>query len=741
MSTVNTSVRRRREFYPTHQCSPRRSISPTCTFCLMLLILACMSINNNIQSFIFVGAEDSDLMVDREVEDNSIDSSTIDSISIENTIDQKDDDVSTDMNEENKHEVKGYSADGNTNEDPTPLPTSLLKATRVGARMREAHDGSEVKDEPGTSQIDIDNAVIKDSEVNDIPNENSSVDEKASHNTKPPLNTGCHWGTTGCKKGKWNPPEEMNTNSSAEDNASDNTKSGFAGSAAARIEARVMKGHGPTLNQRRPAGRRDWDEAKLKEKEARSTGHSPPIGFKLAGRVVTSPSDGLSYFIDAPQVVDSSEDIGGDWMMTIPYSYIECGPTIESTTEAFSLADMVLRHFPVSASMSHWTNLGGGITIENNMNEDEGEEKGDGPKYIDTDGDNEGHPKLLVALSPIEITVSGNDEESRIFQPGDVILMEDTLGKGHKMRAAPGKNKQPDIHQDMSVLMVSLPHTIHFPISDWLEDDSLLHEKDDEAYPTADDIQNSSSPSTSVGAEHALYGFAPKHLHQKHREFGRLRRRSAAASAAKKPCPLEYDSAYSSLFEPTYNQYKRHRRSRRQFRSRVSQFTTKESSFNEAAYPPPPGLSTYGIQDSILRFLPSLRRTMLVGIGLSLTSSFVYCIQLLYPPLLVLWGGATMILGGALVNVVATRWSYRRFVADWEEEWRWKREVKRNRLHKEELTRRQHQHKDIVHDDTTLQSKTDEIGDDETAKEFSGKTDESVGETKENGNVETEQSL
>ena len=709
----------------------------------MVLILTCINTITNIQTFIFVGAEDSDLMVDREAEEDNIDSSTIDSISIENTIDQKDDDVSTDINEENKHEVEGDrvegdSADGITNEDPTPLATSLLKATRVGARMREAHDGSEVKHEPGTSENHINNADIQDSVVNDIPNENN-VDEEASHNTKPPLNSGCHWGTTGCKKGKWSPPEEVNTNSSAEDNASG---PGFAGSATARIEARVMKGRGPTLNQRRPARRRDWEETKLKEREA--SDHRPPNGFKLAGRVVTSPSDGLSYFIDAPKVVDSSEEIGGDWMMTIPYSYIECGPTIESTTEAFSLADMVLRHFPASASMSHWTNLGGGITIENNMNE-EGEED-DGSKYIDTDGNNEGHPKLLVALSPIEITVSGNDEESRIFQPGDVILMEDTLGKGHKMRAAPGNsNKQPGIHQDMSVLMVSLPHTIHFPIYDWLEDDSLLHKKDDvddEAYPTADDIQGSSSPSASVGAEHALYGFAPKHLHQKHRKFSRLRRRSAAAAAAKKPCPLEYDSAYSSLFEPTYNQYKRHRRSRRQFRSRVSQFTTRDSSIDEA-YPPPPGLSTYGIQDSIiLRFLPSLRRTMLVGIGLSLTSSFMYCVQLLYPPLLVLWGGATMILGGALVNVLLTRWSYRKFVADWEEEWRWKREVKRNRLHKEELMRQQkQQHKDFVDNDNTIQSKTDDTVDDETAKEFSGKTEESVGETEANGNTETVQSL
>jgi hypothetical protein len=44
-----------------------------------------------------------------------------------------------------------------------------------------------------------------------------------------------------------------------------------------------------------------------------------------------------------------------------------------------------------------------------------------------------------------------------------------------------------------------------------------------------------------------------------------------------------------------------------------------------------------------------------------------------------------MILGGALMNVLITRWSYRRFVADWLEEWRWRREVKRNKLHREKL--------------------------------------------------------
>jgi hypothetical protein len=70
---------------------------------------------------------------------------------------------------------------------------------------------------------------------------------------------------------------------------------------------------------------------------------------------------------------------------------------------------------------------------------------------------------------------------------------------------------------------------------------------------------------------------------------------------------------------------------------------------------------------------------MLFGIGLSLTSSFVYCVQLLYPPLLALIGGATFVMGGALINVLGTRWSYRQWLAVWEEEWRWRREMKRHK--------------------------------------------------------------
>jgi hypothetical protein len=606
-------------------------------FFILVLVTVAME-----RSFLFVGAES--IMVIAESEKEAID------------------EPSTIIVEE---ENGGESQEGNTvepgtdipAESPVQWPTSLVKAAQVGAK---------IGDIPKGNAEHITDVEHQESEM-DSPNTNNNV-EGAPHNPK--MLTGCHWGTMGCKKGKWNFDE---INSSSVENNSD---TGLAGSASARIDARL---------KRRPASTRSVLETDDGESDRKDAGHEPPQGFRLAGRIVTSPSDGLSYFLDAPQV--NTEDSNGDWMMTIPYRYLECGPTIESTTEAFPLTDMVLRHFPHSATMGHWMNLGGGVTIENVINEGD---DGEGTRYVDTDANNEGHPKLLVALSSIEITVSGNNEESRLFNPGDVILMEDTLGKGHKMNAAPviydkaQHSKKTDAHgQDLFVIMVSLPHTVHLPIYDWLEESSYLRES------SSSSVKGfaSSLPPTPDGtndvdidlndkekkAERALLGFAPKHLHHKHRK---QRKRSSLAPESKKPCPLEYDSVYTSLFIPTHNQYKRLRRSRSHPHRGEGKFT-KDSSVDET-HPPSPWFSTYG------NYLPSLRRTMLVGLGLSMTSSFVYCVQLLYPPLLALWGGAAMVLGGAIMNVLVTRWSYRRFVADWLEEWRWRREVRRNRMHRKE---------------------------------------------------------
>ncbi|KAL7446799.1 hypothetical protein ACHAXM_011259 [Skeletonema potamos] len=479
-------------------------------------------------------------------------------------------------------------------------------------------------------------------------------DVYAANNPKAAHVSGCHhWGAMGCNKGtaSWNANAGSTTTASkinatpgviVDDDGDDDDatmphhQSSLAGSATAKIEAHVMKGAG----QSSLSAKKDLFKAKKVGLDS-SASNNPPQGFTLAARIVTSPHDGLSYFLEVPE-----KDMSA--MMTIPYTYVSCGQNVESTSEAFSLDDLVVRHLPAGADISHWVNLGGGVTIDT-----DDDDEGSSPRYIN--GNHDGRPKLLVALTPIEIVVSGNDEESRIFSPGEIILMEDTLGKGHKMRAnSRGK--------DLSVIMISLPHTVHYPAVNW----SSVQDEHTNASPS------DSASSWHSAAHQSLFGFAPKHRHLR-----------SKARHATKPCPLEYDSAYSSLYTPTsHTKIRRKRRRRDRTQSNRNSFATSADSSDDSNYPPPPGFSTYNEHDqmSIFKYLPSLRQSMLIGIGLSLTSSFVYCAQLLYPPFLALWGGATVVVLGALVNVSGARWLYQQnWMVVWEEERRWKREVKRHK--------------------------------------------------------------
>ena len=459
--------------------------------------------------------------------------------------------------------------------------------------------------------------------------------------------TGCHhgWGTMGgCNKASTkteSSQSKINATPGVIDNEDSETillhQPSLAGSATAKIEAHVMKGAGKVAQKL------------IEQDETITSSCDPPQGFTLSARIVTSPHDGLSYFLDVPQ-----EDIAT--MMTIPYTYLDCGENIESLTEAFSLDDMVVRHLPAGADIGHWVNLGGGVTIDSG-DEDEDSSR----RYIN--GNHDGRPKLLIALTPIEIVVSGNDEESRTFNPGEIILMEDTLGKGHKMRAnSRGK--------DLSVIMISLPHTVHYPTVNWS---------------SSQGEQSESLPSDSAAAWHSaahqsLFGFAPNHQHP----------RSKARNHTTKPCPLEYESARSSLLTPRSHtrsaRQKRHQRKTAMF-NRIN-FIRSTNSSDDSTYLPPLGFSTYNddkMSNSIFNYLPSLRRSMLIGIGLSLTSSFVYCAQLLYPPFLVLWGGATVVALGTIMNIKGVRWLYQQnWMVVWEEERRWKREVKRQKKRREE---------------------------------------------------------
>ena len=561
-------------------------------------------------------------------------------------------------------------------EHENSLPASLAKAVLIGAQRR-SHD-IDTKHMVGEDPISSEESTSSD----------ANPEDDSPHNSKPPL-TGCVWGSAGCNKGKWNAAGKSGAsiNSSLQEEADQAIEddvpstSVFAGSATAKIKAHVeeARGGGASPSRRTPlSSMSNTQNAKKSSSNVRSEegaangqpkiedNHKPPQGFQLSARIVTSTSDGLSYFLDTPE--DSKALELDNWMMNIPYTYVECGPTVESTTESFLLEDMVVRHFPHGAAMGHWANLAGGVTFDKSKTEvgkTDTEAESYTSDYID------GHPKLLVALSPIEITVSGNDEETRLFYPGEVVLMEDTLGKGHKMRAARVSLDENDskIHgQDLKVMMVSLPHSVHYTLSDL--NDYARHQRSKSSRTEgvhADTPSEHPSPSTYYGAKHSIFGLAEKRDYR-----GRKNYRAATLNVDEtKPCPLEYDSAYSSLFTPPYSQ-RRKRRGRR----RTQQI--KESAFSPE-YPPPPGHSTYDEESVLLHILPSLRRTMLFGVGLSLTSSFVYCVQLLYPPLLALIGGAAFIMGGALINVLGTRWSYRQWLAVWEEEWRWRREMKRHK--------------------------------------------------------------
>ena len=358
-----------------------------------------------------------------------------------------------------------------------------------------------------------------DDDVDDNEDVSASVDIIEDERNPNPnhVTDRCHWGAMGCNKGgtSWN----SNAGSTAASSKINSTPEGgvdgddgdiiglhqssLAGSATAKIEAHVMKGAIQSTLSSKKDGFQSKGGLDL-------TPTNPPQGFLLAARIVTSPHDGLSYFLDVPEA-------NIKMMMTIPYTFVECGRNIESSTESFPLEDMVVRHLPAGADIGHWVNLGGGVTVD----PDEEDDKGSSPRYIN--GNHDGRPKLLVALSPIEILVSGNEEESRTFNPGEIILMEDTLGKGHKMRAnSRGK--------DLSVIMISLPHTVHYPaaVVDW---SSMTEEEQTES---------STFDSHVDGAHQSLFGFAQKH-----------RRSRSKARHTTKPCPLEYDSAYSSLFTPT----------------------------------------------------------------------------------------------------------------------------------------------------------------------------------------------
>jgi hypothetical protein len=134
--------------------------------------------------------------------------------------------------------------------------------------------------------------------------------------------------------------------------------------------------------------------------------HEPPQGFQISSRVFTDPKDKLAHF-------------DNDSAMVFPYW--ECGVS-GSTTVPIPLQHATVRYL-----------LGGSQPTMYSGAEF-------GP-----------YPQLLVALSPLEISLDSG--QTQLFASGDVILLEDTISVGHKLKGIDNK--------DMTVMILTLTEPYH----------------------------------------------------------------------------------------------------------------------------------------------------------------------------------------------------------------------------------------------------------------------------------------
>lgn len=156
--------------------------------------------------------------------------------------------------------------------------------------------------------------------------------------------------------------------------------------------------------------------AKPTAKQSASS-HSPPQGFTLAARVYIDPSDKLAHFDDSPP--------------SIPYW--DCGHK-GSTTSPLPLRHALFRHaLSGGAGGSNWMSSASSASATSEFSSGPGKQN---------------YPVLMVALSPLVIDL--NSGESQKFDAGSVILLEDVLVPGHKMRPLHS-------HFELSVMFLTLP--------------------------------------------------------------------------------------------------------------------------------------------------------------------------------------------------------------------------------------------------------------------------------------------
>jgi len=207
----------------------------------------------------------------------------------------------------------------------------------------------------------------------------------------------------------------------------------------------------PGAKQARAAGGINFTSP-TDDEEQHKQQNLPPDGFVLAARIISV--DGRSYFMESSDDdVDSNGDDGivedkvegtgsSSSLADLTIPFLDCG-AVGSFTDAIGMKECSYRHLPAGAEPIGWT------TVES--------------------------PQLVVALHPLEVTVSGGGGEDgtaemkRNFKAGDVLLFEDTNGQGHKMKSAPLQSTpttegvaSSTLHPDMTVLIIALPRHRHY---------------------------------------------------------------------------------------------------------------------------------------------------------------------------------------------------------------------------------------------------------------------------------------
>mmetsp|Transcript_12697 Transcript_12697/g.14073 ORF Transcript_12697/g.14073 Transcript_12697/m.14073 type:complete len:409 (-) Transcript_12697:378-1604(-) len=162
-------------------------------------------------------------------------------------------------------------------------------------------------------------------------------------------------------------------------------------------------------------------------------------GFQITTRVYTDKNDKLAHFDDNLLEKKKEEKTGNDNSRsppTLPTSpiilpFFDCGMA-GSTTVPVPVSTLTVRHLLGHQSAGSFTT-------------------GCGRGQAGVDNTDTHHPQLIIPLTSLEIVL--NSDETRIFSPGDVILLEDCLTGGHILQGHEG--------EDMIVMILTLPHPYH----------------------------------------------------------------------------------------------------------------------------------------------------------------------------------------------------------------------------------------------------------------------------------------